>query len=153
PSERRRRPPATRSRSAPGSRRRTRPAGFRIGSRWTDYAGEFRDCPRTPRCPRKLTSRHRERRRYACWRLLLQPPRPDRGDGVTRDDRRLRGVSEDRKQLGAPAHVHDVREDRLLRLVAEQACNRTWTRERPSDHSFRRAWRGLELVLPGRTGV
>src|SRR6266508_1406933 len=46
-----------------------------------------------------------------------------------------------------------MREDRLLRLVAEQARNRTWTRERPSDHSLRRARRGLELVLPRRGGV
>jgi hypothetical protein len=61
---------------------------------------------------------------------ILQPPRPDRGDGTTGEDRRLRGVPEDRKRLGASAHVHDVREDRLLRLIGEQACNRTWTRER-----------------------
>src|SRR5439155_11458374 len=63
------------------------------------------------------------------------------------------GVLEDRKRLGASAHVHDVREDRLLRLIAEQARNRTWRRERPSDHSLCRARRGLELVLPRRGGV
>src|SRR5712691_3049410 len=62
-------------------------------------------------------------------------------------------MPEDRKRLGASPHVHDVREDRLLRFIAEQARNRTRTRERPSDHSLRRARRGLELVLPRRSGV
>jgi predicted Zn-dependent protease with MMP-like domain len=46
--------------------------------------------------------------------------------------------------------VHDVRKDRLLRLVAEQARHCAWTRERPSDHSLSRARRGLELVLRRR---
>ena len=49
-------------------------------------------------------------------------------------DRRLRGVPEDRRSLGAPAHVHDVREDRLLRLLAEQARDAR-TRASPSIRS------------------
>ena len=69
------------------------------------------------------------------------------------DDRRLRGVPEDRRPLGAPAHVHDLREDRLLRLVAEPPRARGTRRGRAPDRPLGRAGRGLELVLRRRGRV
>ena len=67
--------------------------------------------------------------------------------------RRLRGVPEDRRPLGAPAHVRDLREDRLLRLVAEPARVPARARGRAPDRPLRRARRGLELVLRRRGRV
>ena len=55
--------------------------------------------------------------------------------------------------LGAPAHVHDVRQDRLLRLLAEPPRDPPCRRVRPPDHPLRRAGRGLELVLHRRGRV
>src|SRR6185295_2758331 len=93
--------------------------------------------PRSPRCFRD------ERRVYAS--------RQHRGDVASRRDRRLRGLPCDRRQLGAPAHVHDVREDRVLRLLAESPRHPSRRRIRTSHHPLRRAGRGLELVLRRRS--
>ena len=60
-------------------------------------------------------------------------------------DRGLRGVPEDRERLGASAHVHDLREDRLLRLLPEQARDRTL-------HT-RAAIRSSARPSPARTGA
>jgi hypothetical protein len=39
-------------------------------------------------------------------------------------------VSEDQERLGAPASVHEVRHDRVVRLVAQPARNRSCERVR-----------------------
>ena len=46
-----------------------------------------------------------------------------------------------------------LRQDRLLRLLAEPARNTPRRRVRPPDHPLRRARRGLELVLPRQRRV
>src|SRR4029078_9465109 len=70
-----------------------------------------------------------------------------------RADRRLRGMPEERQPLGAPPHVPDVWEDRLLRLLSEPACEPPCTRGRASGRPLGRARRGLELVLRRRGDV
>ena len=75
------------------------------------------------------------------------------GDGTARRDRRMRRLPRDRGNVGAPAHVHVLRQDRLLRLLAEPARNTPRRRVRPPDHPLRRAGRGLELVLPRQPRV
>ena len=59
----------------------------------------------------------------------------------------------DRKLLGAPADVHELWADRLLRLVAQSARELPCSRIRSSDRPLRGARRGLELVLRGRACV
>src|SRR5215218_3333753 len=63
----------------------------------------------------------------------------------------MRGVRKDRLHLGSPPNVHDLRQDRLLRLIAEPSRDRACGPERPPDHSLGRARRGLELVLHRRS--
>src|SRR5258708_32707713 len=62
-------------------------------------------------------------------------------------------MSRDRRPLGAPSDVHDVREDRLLRLVAEQARLEARARRQPPHPPLSRAGRGLELVRDRRSDV
>ncbi len=57
------------------------------------------------------------------------------------------GVPEDRQPLGAHAHVHGVRNDRLLRRLIQQARVEARPRGLAPDHRVGRAGRGLELVL------
>ena len=68
-------------------------------------------------------------------------------------DRRLRGLPGDRWPLAPPAYVHDMRQDRLLRLLAQPPRQPARARGIASDHPLRRAGRELELVLPGRGRV
>ena len=55
--------------------------------------------------------------------------------------------------LGASPDVHDVWRHSLLRLVTEPAREPSRGVGRASDRTFRRAGRGLELVLRRRGGV
>src|SRR5690348_3118546 len=80
----------------------------------------------------------------------MHPPRPDRDHDASETDRRLRGVPEDRRPVGPPSHVRDVREDRLLRLLAQPPRVAARAGGRTPDRPLRRARRGLELVLCGR---
>ena len=65
----------------------------------------------------------------------------------------LRGVPEDRRPLGPSPALPDVRQDRLLRLLAQPARQQARGRRRASDRALGRARRGLELVLRGRAHV
>src|SRR5262249_32253234 len=65
----------------------------------------------------------------------------------------MRGVPEDRGPLGPPADVHDLRQDRLLRLVAESPCETACEGGRRPDRPVGGAGRRLELVLHRRGGV
>src|SRR5436190_19954066 len=56
----------------------------------------------------------------------------------------------DRRGLGHPAPVPDVRPRRLLRQLAGPARDEALPRQRPSRHPLVRAGRGLGLLLPGR---
>jgi len=58
-----------------------------------------------------------------------------------------------RGHLGAPAHVPVLRAHRLLRQLAEPACQRPRPPRGASHCAFRRARRRLELVLPGQRRV
>ena len=71
-------------------------------------------------------------------------------DRVAAIDRGMRGLPRHRRGLGASAHVPDLRPDRLLRQLPEPAREQARRRQRASDRSFRRARRGLELVLHRR---
>src|SRR5215216_2167227 len=83
----------------------------------------------------------------------VQPPRPDRDPRAAGRDRRLRGVPEDRRPLGAPADVPDMREDRLLRLIPQPARQPPCPRGRSSGLAVRRAGRGLVVVRRRRRDV
>ena len=102
-----------------------RPAGRPPGPR----RGRARDrAPRAPRLQRR-GARHAAPRTASarCPRCAPEPDghllasRPGRGRRAARRRARVRGVPEDRRPLGAPAHVPDLRQDRLLRLVAQPA--------------------------------
>ncbi len=60
---------------------------------------------------------------------------------------RVRGVRQDRRPVGAPAHVPAVRKDRLLRQLAEPARNRALRGDGTPADPVRRAVRGVEVVL------
>src|SRR5687768_2871441 len=62
----------------------------------------------------------------------------------------LRRLPEDRRFLGPPALVHDLRARRLLRQFEEQARHETFPRHHPSDHEIPSAWRAVGMVLCGR---
>src|SRR5262245_25811873 len=47
--------------------------------------------------------------------LYLHARRYDQGDPGSRPDRRLRGLPRDGRNVGAPADVYELRQDRLLR--------------------------------------
>src|SRR5438034_8007157 len=83
----------------------------------------------------------------------LQPSRSDRDHRVAAADSGLRGLPRDRLALGASAHVPDLRQDRLLRLITEPARPQARGRRRSSARPFRRAGRGLELLLRRRRRV
>src|SRR5438477_1725921 len=87
--------------------------------------------------------------RHTAQRDLHAPGRDSVPRG-SRGDRRLRGVPEDRRLVGAPAHVSGLREDRLLRQLAEQARDGALPRDLASDHPLGRARRGLVVVLRRR---
>ena len=63
------------------------------------------------------------------------------------------GVPGDRRHVGAPAHVPDLRPDRVLRQLPAPACLGPRPHLAASDRPLRRAGRGLELVLPGQSRV
>src|SRR5690348_13405185 len=62
-------------------------------------------------------------------------------------------MPEDRSPLGAPEDVPRVRQDRMLRQLAQPARNRALPRIRASADPLRAAGGGLELVLRGRADV
>ncbi|CAA9477227.1 MAG: hypothetical protein AVDCRST_MAG30-546, partial [uncultured Solirubrobacteraceae bacterium] len=82
----------------------------------------------------------------------MHPSRPDprRPSGARRG---VRGVPEDRRLVDAPARVPDLREDRLLRRLAQPPRDRPRARDGASDHPLRRARRGLVLLLSRRARV
>ena len=105
-----RRDSASRSASVPHPIRGRRPGFPRVGSR-TCYGWE--GAPH-----RALRSRRPAMAAAPCSHLdavhVTELPEPLR---------RLRGVPAHGRPLGAPAHVPDLRHGRLLRLVAEPACD------------------------------
>ena len=58
----------------------------------------------------------------------------DVGSNDSAPGARLRGVLEDREPLGPPARVPRVRARGLLRLVAQQARHRAFSRDEAPDH-------------------
>jgi len=66
-------------------------------------------------------------------------PRSNQHYGAARADRRLRGVPEDRVLVDASADVRDVREDRVLRQLAEPPREQTRARGQPPDLSLCRS--------------
>src|SRR5271156_3940617 len=64
----------------------------------------------------------------------------------------MRGMSQDRKYLGAPAHVPGVRQGWLLRFLQKSPCHGALPRSRAPDSTFHRTRRGMALVLH-RQGV
>ena len=66
---------------------------------------------------------------------------------LPRASARVRGVRQDRRPVGAPAHVPAVREGRLLRQLAEPPRNRALRGDGASADPLRRAVRGVEVVL------
>ena len=70
--------------------------------------------------------------------------------GQTAGASRLRGVRPHRRQMGAPAHVPDLRAYPLLRLVAEPPRVQARARGQPSRDRVRRTRRALALLLPRR---
>ncbi|CAA9527597.1 MAG: hypothetical protein AVDCRST_MAG67-4172, partial [uncultured Solirubrobacteraceae bacterium] len=83
----------------------------------------------------------------------LHAPRHDRVRRRASRDRGLRGVPEDRRALGAPADVPELRQGRLLRQLAQPPRHRASRGVQPPGRPLRRARRGLELVLPRRDDV
>src|SRR5919198_3174166 len=75
----------------------------------------------------------------------VHAPRPGAGGDAER--RRVRGVSEDGRRVGAPAPVPQLRARRLLRQLEEQARDEALPLFGPSHRPVLRAGRGLELVL------
>jgi hypothetical protein len=67
-------------------------------------------------------------------------------------DQGLRRVSQDRKYLGAPAHVPGVRQGWLLRFLQESPCHGALPRSRAPDRTIRRTRRRMAVVLH-RQGV
>ena len=80
-------------------------------------------------------------------------PRRDHAARAARDDRRLRGMPRERRHLGAPADVPELRADRVLRQLAQPARIAPRARDRARDRSLGRAGGGLELVLRRRGRV
>src|SRR2546428_5097247 len=62
----------------------------------------------------------------------------------------MRGVREDRLELGSSAHVPDVRRHALLRLLAESPRVEAREGKQPSGHRVGGAGRALDVLLPGR---
>src|SRR5262245_30677918 len=62
-------------------------------------------------------------------------------------------MPEDRRPLGAPADVPELRQGRLLRQLAEPACHGALPRGRSPADPLRRAGRGLVLLLRRRPRV
>ena len=56
----------------------------------------------------------------------------------------------DRRQLAASAHVLELRTCRLLRLVAQPACDQALRAQPPPAHAFGGAGRRLDMVLRRR---
>src|SRR5262245_38618598 len=80
----------------------------------------------------------------------MQSSRSDPLDEPAAVDRWMRGVPAYRRHLGASAHVHELRQDRLLRLLTQPPRDGPRPRVGPSDHPLGGAGRGLELVLRRR---
>jgi uncharacterized membrane protein YbhN (UPF0104 family) len=72
-------------------------------------------------------------------RRALHPSRLDPAHRVAPAHRGLRGMPQDRIRVGAPAHVRDVREDRVLRQLPEPAREQARTRRQPPDLPLSRA--------------
>src|SRR5215218_500015 len=62
----------------------------------------------------------------------------------------MRGVLEDRRPLAAPADLPRLRQGRLLRQLAEPACDGTRQRQRTPPGPLPSARRGLVVVLRRR---
>ena len=62
----------------------------------------------------------------------------------------VRGVRQDRRALGAPAHVSDLRRHALLRLLAEPAREQARAHVGAPGHRVGRTGRTLALLLSGR---
>src|SRR5438128_4446196 len=63
----------------------------------------------------------------------------------------MRGMPEDRRQLGPPAGLRRVRPRRVLRQFPGQARHQAFPQDAARDHAQLRARRGLGLVLRGRS--
>jgi uncharacterized membrane protein YbhN (UPF0104 family) len=82
------------------------------------------------RLRRELVSNHGRR---------LHAPQHHRAHRAASAHRGLRGVPEDRVLVDAPAHVRELRQDRVLRQLPEPTCDEARARRRPSDLPLRRA--------------
>jgi hypothetical protein len=78
---------------------------------------------------------------------VCSTPRPGRGHRAAGRDRRLRGMPEDRRHVGAPAPVPDLRQDRPAATLAQPPRHGPLPRGGPPAGSARPSRRGLELVL------
>ena len=67
----------------------------------------------------------------------------------SREKRRVRSLRENRRAMGAPAHLPDVRHDALLRFLAEPSRQQTRAATAPG-HRLGGTRRALALLLPGR---
>ena len=63
----------------------------------------------------------------------------------------MRGLREDRCDVGSPAHVPGVRRHPLLRRLAESTRHETRPRNRTSRHRLGRAGRAVAVLLSGRS--
>ena len=95
----------------------------------------------------------RSRSRFPTWRIQMATQCTHVADHLKKvkpQYQRLRGVPENRRHLGAPAHVPGVRPCGLLRLVKEPPRARPLPRHAAPADSIRRARRRLALVLHRR---
>ena len=71
-------------------------------------------------------------------------------DGAAGQAPRVRGVHQDRRALGAPAHVSAMWCDALLRQLPQPPREQARARDHASGHRVRRTRRALVVLLPGR---
>src|SRR5262245_60352388 len=62
----------------------------------------------------------------------------------------MRGMRENRLEVGSPAHVPDVRRDAVLRFLADETRHRACAHDRPPGRGLRRTGRTLALLLSRR---
>ena len=72
-----------------------------------------------------------------------------REDDQAAGEARMRGMRQDRRPVGAPADVSDLRRDALLRQLAEPAHHEARPRDRTSRGRISRAGGALAVLLPG----
>src|SRR5207248_10961473 len=78
---------------------------------------------------------------------VVQAPQARMGRSAAELGGQLRGLPGGRHDLGAPADVPEVRERRLLRLVAAAPRVPALPRDTAPGHAQFRAWRDLALVF------